>query len=108
MCARAGSQSGARTRTHSKSFAKLEQPFSHISQEVLLECGESSHRFLKNTTNPNLGDYLHAELKSKGQFHSIVGNAHFDTSFSSDGLEVCRELAFVAGNNLRATMRDDG
>ncbi len=28
-----------------QSFAKREYAFSHISHEVLLECGESSHRF---------------------------------------------------------------
>src|SRR5437773_4410294 len=39
------SKSDARTRAHSKSSAKREYAFSHISHEVLLECGESSHGF---------------------------------------------------------------
>jgi hypothetical protein len=38
-------QSGARTRTHSESFAKQKQASRRVSHEVLLECDAFSHRF---------------------------------------------------------------
>src|SRR6266513_4485844 len=47
-------------------------------------------------------------LVSQLQLHSIVGNAHVDATLSGHGPQFRRELALVAGDNLRAAMRDDG
>ena len=47
-------------------------------------------------------------LASQLELHSIVGNAHVDATLGSHDPEFRRELALVAGDNLRAAMRDDG
>jgi hypothetical protein len=45
---------------------------------------------------------------SQLQLHSILGNAHVDATLGGHGPQFRRELVLVAGDNLRAAMRDDG
>ena len=45
---------------------------------------------------------------SQLQLHSIIGNAHVDATLGGHNPQFRRELALVAGDNLRAAMRDDG
>jgi len=49
-----------------------------------------------------------SEFGFTAQAHSIVGNAHVDATLGGHDPEFRRELALVAGDNLRAAMRDDG
>src|SRR5581483_4669072 len=64
----------------------------------------SPHKKKRNdmlqTTSPS--------LSSQRQLHSIVGDAHFDTSFGGHGTKFCGQFTLVAGDNLRAAMRNDG
>src|SRR5712664_13567 len=45
---------------------------------------------------------------SQLHFHSIIGDPHFNTALGGDAAELRRDFAFVAIDNFRAAMGDDG